>query len=264
MVSILTKRFASIAAPTGTRAGYGQPVKGRRNMMASHFRTCVRALVATFVLVACSGGNDDPAEGGNQPSVPLTPKGWNLVWSDEFGGALDTSKWNIQTGDGTAEGIPGWGNNELQSYQADNISVADGNLIITARQEEADGRAHTSGRIDTAGKLDRGTCAVGFFAGPRRTSPDCGWLPSNQRLGEVCGGATDGQTGRYGVFTVSKCESFLLRRLGVSTGRWGGNLGFKAREVGKRPKCRVSWGKEKIHRPQALCFSGSQNSASAS
>ena len=264
MVSILTKRFASIAAPTGTRAGYGQPVKGRRNMMASHFRTCVRALVATFVLVACSGGNDDPAEGGNQPSVPLTPKGWNLVWSDEFGGALDTSKWNIQTGDGTAEGIPGWGNNELQSYQADNISVADGNLIITARQEEADGRAHTSGRIDTAGKLDRGTCAVGFFAGPRRTSPDCGWLPSNQRLGEVCGGATDGQTGRYGVFTVSKCEPFLLRRLGVSTGRWGGNLGFEAREVGKRPKCRVSWGKEKIHRPQALCFSGSQNSASGS
>ncbi len=98
----------------------------------------------------------------------------------------------------------------------------------------------------------------------RRTSPDCGWLPSNQRLGEACGGATDGQTDRYGVFTVSKCESFLLRRLGISTGRWGGNLGFKAREVGKRPKCRVSWGKEKIHRPQALCFSGSQNSASAS
>ena len=98
----------------------------------------------------------------------------------------------------------------------------------------------------------------------RRTPPDCGWLPSNQRLGEACGGATDGQTGRYGVFTVSKCESFLLRRLGVSTGRWGGNLGFKSREVGKRPKCRVSSGKEKIHRPQALCFSGSQNSASGS
>ncbi len=123
-------------------------------MMASHLRTCVWALVATFVLVACSGGNDNAAKGGNQPSVPLTPKGWNLVWSDEFGGALDTSKWNIQTGDGTAEGIPGWGNNELQSYQADNISVADGNLIITARQEAADGRTHTSGRINTAGKLD--------------------------------------------------------------------------------------------------------------
>ena len=88
----------------------------------------------------------------------------------------------------------------------------------------------------------------------RRTSPDCGWLPSNQRLGEVCGGATDGQTGRYGVFTVSKCESFLLRRLGVSTGRWGGNLGFKAREVGKRPKCRVSWGKEKNPPPASPLF----------
>ncbi len=88
----------------------------------------------------------------------------------------------------------------------------------------------------------------------RRTSPDCGWLPSNQRLGEACGGATDGQTGRYGVFTVSKCESFLLRRLGVSTGRWGGNLGFKAREVGKRPKCRVSWGKEKNPPPASPLF----------
>ena len=124
-------------------------------MVVSHFRTCVWGLAAAFALVACSGGNDDLAEGGNQPTVPLTPKGWNLVWSDEFGGsALDASKWNIQTGDGTAEGIPGWGNNELQSYQADNVSVANGNLIITARQEEADGRAYTSGRINTAGKLD--------------------------------------------------------------------------------------------------------------
>lgn len=109
----------------------------------------------TGLLMACSGGNDDLAQGGNQPTEPLIPKGWNLVWSDEFGGSsLDASKWNVQTGDGSAEGIPGWGNNELQSYQAANIDVGGGLLTITARRETADGKAYTSARINTAGKMD--------------------------------------------------------------------------------------------------------------
>ena len=112
-------------------------------------------LVAAMALVGCSGGNTDSAEGGNLPTNVLTPKGWELVWSDEFdGSSLDGAEWNTHTGDGTAEGIPGWGNNELQSYQADNVSVSGGNLIITARSEAADGRDYTSGRINTAGKLD--------------------------------------------------------------------------------------------------------------
>ncbi|MDE2922939.1 MAG: glycoside hydrolase family 16 protein [Acidobacteriota bacterium] len=93
---------------------------------------------------------------GVPPSGTPPPEDWELVWSDEFDGtALDASRWNIQTGDGTAEGIPGWGNNELQSYRAANISVSDGVLVITAREEDAgDGHAYTSGRINTAGKLD--------------------------------------------------------------------------------------------------------------
>lgn len=34
--------------------------------------------------------------------------GWTLIWADEFeGNALDGSSWTAQTGDGTAEGIPG-------------------------------------------------------------------------------------------------------------------------------------------------------------
>ena len=134
MARILTKRFVLTSAPASATA-----------------------LLATAFLVACSGGNTDSPEGGsNQPAEILTPKGWELIWSDEFdGSSLDASKWNIQTGDGTAEGIPGWGNNELQSYQAGNVSVSGGNLTITARrQAAADGREYTSGRINTSGKLD--------------------------------------------------------------------------------------------------------------
>ncbi len=155
MVSILAKRLPFTAAPVAPHAENRPHAKVRQDTAWDRLRASIGMFAAATVLVACSGGNEDPAEGRNQPTVPLTPKGWNLVWSDEFSGsALDAAKWNIQTGDGTAEGIPGWGNNELQSYQPANVSVVDGNLIITARQENADGREYTSGRINTDGKLD--------------------------------------------------------------------------------------------------------------
>ena len=112
-------------------------------------------LAAGCVTTGCGGGNTNAAHGGNEPENPVTERGWELVWADEFSGnALDAAKWNIQTGDGTAEGIPGWGNNELQSYQSANVAVSGGHLVITAREESADGRGYTSGRINTSGKMD--------------------------------------------------------------------------------------------------------------
>ena len=82
---------------------------------------------------------------------PVTAGGpMTLVWSEEFdGAALDPDVWLIQTGDGTAEGIPGWGNNELQFYQADNAQLIDGKLVIEARQEAVNGFNYTSARITT-------------------------------------------------------------------------------------------------------------------
>ncbi|MDE0451757.1 MAG: glycoside hydrolase family 16 protein [Gammaproteobacteria bacterium] len=151
MVPLLAMRFASMPAPVGAPDGH----RPRLNTIKCRLRAGVRALVAAAVAAGCAAGNSAPAEDGNQPAVPPTPNGWNLVWSDEFdGSSLDASKWNIQTGDGTAEGIPGWGNNELQNYQAANVSVFSGNLIITARRENAGGLEYTSGRINTDGKLD--------------------------------------------------------------------------------------------------------------
>ncbi|MCY4094910.1 MAG: family 16 glycosylhydrolase [Gammaproteobacteria bacterium] len=157
----------------------------------------VIAMVATgFLLIGCGGGNTDPAQGGNEPLNPLTPRGWELVWSDEFDGtSLDSSKWNIQTGDGTAEGIPGWGNNELQSYQAANISVGGGNLTITAREESADGRDYTSGRINTAEKMDftYGRVEASVHAASGQGLWSAFWmLPTNSEYGTwAAGGEVD-------------------------------------------------------------------------
>lgn len=74
----------------------------------------------------------------------------HLVWSDEFDAqTLDVNNWTpIINGNGG-------GNNELQYYtdNAANVSTANGNLQITARQENYMGANYTSGRIHTRYKV---------------------------------------------------------------------------------------------------------------
>ena len=66
------------------------------------------------------------------------------VWSDEFdGNTLDTNAWDVQIGDGCAEGICGWGNSELQSYQADNVTTTNGILTIEAKKQRIRGSQYT-------------------------------------------------------------------------------------------------------------------------
>jgi beta-glucanase (GH16 family) len=79
-----------------------------------------------------------------------------LVWWDEFDGtAVNTNKWEFMVGDGTAYNLPsGWGNNEKQYYRAENATVANGELTITAKQEPFGGKQYTSARLRTLFKGD--------------------------------------------------------------------------------------------------------------
>jgi len=71
---------------------------------------------------------------------------WKLFWSDEFDGdKLDLTKWDYQIG----TGYNGWGNNEEQYYTKDNVSVANGSLIIEAKKEKVGKKSYSSGRIAT-------------------------------------------------------------------------------------------------------------------
>ncbi|MBN1139666.1 MAG: family 16 glycosylhydrolase [Anaerolineae bacterium] len=70
----------------------------------------------------------------------VAPEDWVLAWSDEFDDAAgtlpDPSKWSHEIGDGGLNGIPGWGNGELEYYtdSPDNVAADGlGNLVITAR-----------------------------------------------------------------------------------------------------------------------------------
>lgn len=91
---------------------------------------------------------------------------WNLIWNDEFeGSVLDGTKWDYQTGNGSAYGISGWGNSEEEYYtdSPENAAVGDGTLTITAKKDNRYGTNYTSARLRTVteeivdGKAEKGT-----------------------------------------------------------------------------------------------------------
>src|SRR6202007_1087538 len=114
-------------------------------------RTLALSLSAvTFLFASNCGGGGVMAE----PPVLASGSGFTLAWSDEFssanGSAPDSTKWTYDLGGS------GWGNQELESYTSrpQNAQIQDGNLVITAIQENysgADGiaRNYTSARLKT-------------------------------------------------------------------------------------------------------------------
>ena len=103
----------------------------------------------------------------NNLALLSNPSDWKLVWSDEFnsraGTAPNASVWGREVGDGTVNGIPGWGNSELEYYTDGTNNVATdglGNLKITTKQ--ADGSLlcyygpcqYTSARLLTKNRFE--------------------------------------------------------------------------------------------------------------
>lgn len=103
----------------------------------------------------------------------------NPLFADEFTGtAVDTSKWEIQTGDGCSYGLCGWGNAELQSYQAANATVANGLLTITAKKQRVGSKAYTSARLRTLNRPSGGQWTHGRFEARMKTPRGSGMWPA--------------------------------------------------------------------------------------
>lgn len=74
-----------------------------------------------------------------------------LVFEDHFeSNELDMSQWNYELGDGCPD-LCGWGNQERQIYNKENVSLRDGHLVITATK---DSTRYQSSRITTKGKVE--------------------------------------------------------------------------------------------------------------
>ncbi len=73
---------------------------------------------------------------------PASYSGMEQVWSDEFTGtSVNSLNWGYDIGG------HGWGNNELQFYREENATVANGALLIEAKEETFGGRNYTSSRL---------------------------------------------------------------------------------------------------------------------
>ena len=142
------------------------------------FQTLVIAryilLLASLVLLTCSP--DDT-------QTVTTFK--NLVLEENFDtdGAPDPNLWAFEIGDGSAQGIPGWGNNELQYYtdRSENVKVENGFLLITARQESYQGSNYTSGRLISKGLFQQ---QYGRFEARIRLPYGQGYWPAFWMLGD--------------------------------------------------------------------------------
>lgn len=110
--------------------------------LKSKFRYTVICLALFLLVFGCE--TDD---------TQTVARSTNLVWEDNFttDGAPDTNLWGYDLGDGSEQGIPGWGNEELQYYtnRPENASIQNGVLLITAREESFEGSQYTSARLST-------------------------------------------------------------------------------------------------------------------
>lgn len=103
------------------------------------------ALLGTTSLAGCVSGTDGEQSTVARDATPASSR--EVVWSlDEYEWSLttedtldtiDSSIWSYEVGNGHDEGIPGWGNSELQYYTpGDNVRIDDNRLVIEAREEE--------------------------------------------------------------------------------------------------------------------------------
>jgi len=137
------------------------------------------------------------------------PAGWTLSWSDEFNGPAgqrpSARQWTPEIGDGTANGIPGWGNQELEYYTGEAANVATdgaGHLAITARQ--ADGSLqcyygpcqYTSARVISQHKVEFG---YGRVEARLKVPPGAGLWPAFWSLGSTIGEVGWPQTGEIDI-----------------------------------------------------------------
>ncbi|MFE7582400.1 family 16 glycosylhydrolase [Streptomyces gardneri] len=124
---------------------------------------------------------------GEASTGPTPPGEWRLVLNDEFDGKeLDDRTWTTCY-DWNKDGCTNSGNDELQWYLPEQVSVGDGELTLTAERRETRGSDDetypwTSGMVST-GRDDwyaepRRTFTYGYFEAAIRIPPEEGMFPA--------------------------------------------------------------------------------------
>jgi len=76
----------------------------------------------------------------------MAAQNYKLVWSDEFDSNTLGTNWNVEV-------VSNPSNNEMQYYLKDNVTIENGNLVITAKKQAKGNKSFTSGRVNSNNKV---------------------------------------------------------------------------------------------------------------
>lgn len=171
----------------------------------------------------------EPTDPSDSIEVGDTFGDWTLTWHDEFDDdQLNEENWRIDTGNGyqdeNGEFIHGWGNEELQYYQEDNVSVEDGHLVLQAREETIHEPGHgretfnyTSGKVISDG--GRFNQTYGRFEAKMALPEGQGFWPAFWMMPE---------DSVYGVW-ASSGEIDIMENAGATPNKVGGAVHYGGR-----------------------------------
>jgi beta-glucanase (GH16 family) len=138
------------------------------------------------------------------PAFGAPPEGYKLAWADEFNGnQVDASKWVYRT------------DSKLWSTQLPaNVQVADGNLVLVLKKEEAAGKHYTGG-----GVISRQTFAYGYYESRFKIEAGKGWHSSFWLMRHDGEGGTG--TGKAELeLDILENDSIDLTSYGITTHKW--------------------------------------------
>ena len=142
-----------------------------------------------------------------------------LIWSETFeptdSGRPNPAVWNFDLGDGSAHGIPGWGNNEREYYMESPVTV-DSGLTIHALREPADSSHETyygpaewtSGKIHTFGKV---SFQYGYFEFIAKAPSGGGSWPAIWMLGTAIADTPWPECGEIDIFEGTGNQPYTIR-----------------------------------------------------
>src|SRR3954453_6411830 len=126
--------------------------------------SCASVLLICLLCVALN-----PA----QAQIPDVP-GWQLFWHDEFdGNSLNTTNW-------TAMNRQDSFNNEKQYYRPEQVTVANGNLQITATNQPLANKLYRSGLITSNALYGQGRFEGRIASPTTKSMCPAFWLTGNQ------------------------------------------------------------------------------------
>ena len=186
-------------------------------------------LLGSVVLVLAGGASPEgrplPPVGTTSTTSAPSPR-WRTVWEDDFDGpAVSSDRWRVE------HSTFGDGNRELQCYTPDNVSVADGRLVLEARRApttcpNGSTRAYSSGMVRSSAAW-----AYGAFEVRARVPVGAGFLPAVWLLPTFYPYGRQGRSGELDVVEVNTSDPHAA----IVTAHWSHeDCGWGCARYGRR------------------------------